>query len=283
MNVEAIRSFVFEPEIQSYSSRDTMLYALALGMGDPPTDPRQLKFTYEADLQVLPTMAVTLGAIRAWYKNEAFEIDWKRMLHGEELLELMEPLPPAATVCGQRRVGDIIDRGEKGAVLYLHRDISDLATGRLLARTTSTMILRGDGGFGGEAGRMPRPHVVPDREPDAVVVFRTAPQTALLYRLCGDMNPLHADPAIAASAGFQAPILHGLCSFGFAGRAVLQTVCELEPARLKQIQVRFSSPVFPGEELKTQLWFDGEIISFRVIVPDRGIVAIDNGRAVVCA
>jgi acyl dehydratase len=280
MNVDAIRAFAFEPEVKAYTARDTILYALALGMGDPPTDPCQLKFTYEVGLSALPMMAVTLGVGTQWYKNSDFAIDWKRMLHGEESLELFAPLPIAGTVAGRRRVGEIVDRGEKGAVLYLHRDITDLDSGRLIACTTSTMMLRGDGGFGGEPQSLPRPHAVPDRVPDVVTAFRTTPQSALLYRLCGDMNPLHADPGVASTAGFTAPILHGLCTFGLAGRAVLQNACGNDPARLAQIGVRFTSPVYPGETLRTQLWIDGDIVSFRVIVADREIVAIDNGRAV---
>jgi acyl dehydratase len=265
-----------------------MLYALALGFGETPTDQSQLRFAYENGLQAVPTMAVTLGVplpwskvALPWYKNADFEIDWKRMLHGEERLELFAPIPVAADILGLRRFGEIVDRGEKGAALLLHRDIIDRGTGVLLARTTSTMILRGDGGCGGSTTEMAKPHIVPNRSSDAVVEFTTLPQNALLYRLCGDINPLHADPAIAAAAGFKQPILHGLCSFGFAGRAILETACGFDPARLQDVQARFTSPVYPGETLRIHLWNDGPQISFRVIIVERDIVAIDNGRATV--
>lgn len=283
LDTNALRAHQFDDEIQIYAARDTMLYALALGFGDPATDIQQLKFTYEACLLAIPTMAVTLGAVKPWYKNPDFGIDWKRMLHGEERLELFQPIPVAAKVAGRRRIGNIIDRGEKGAVVFLHRDITDCASGQLIARTTSTMVLRGDGGFGGPTGPVPKPHMLPDRAPDHVIERRTMPQNALLYRLCGDMNPLHADPEIASGAGFKAPILHGLCTFGLAGRAILEMACDHDPARLAEIGVRFTAPVYPGETLRTSIWFDGNEISFRVLVTDRDVVAIDNGRALLCS
>lgn len=283
LDANALITHRFDDDVQTYAARDTMLYALALGFGDPPTDPDHLKFTYESGLLAVPTMAVTLGAIKPWYKNPAFAIDWKRMLHGEERLELFAPLPIAGVVAGRRRIGEIFDRGEKGAVVFLYRDITDRTSGQLIARTTSTMMLRGDGGFGGAAGPLPKPHVLPDRAPDKVIERRTTPQNALLYRLCGDMNPLHADPAVASAAGFRAPILHGLCTFGLAGRAILEAACAYDPARLAEMRVRFTTPVYPGEALRTLLWFDGAEVSFRVVISDRDVVAIDNGRALLRA
>ena len=280
MDANSLIAHRFEDEVSSYAARDTMLYALALGFGDPPTDPQQLKFTYEPGLLAVPTMAVTLGATTAWYKEPAFAIDWKRMLHGEERLELFAPIPTGGVVKGRRRIGEIVDRGDKGAVVFLIRDIVDRTTEQLIARTTSTMVLRGDGGCGGSKGPTPKPHVLPDRVPDQIIDRRTTPQNALLYRLCGDMNPLHADPEVATAGGFKAPILHGLCTFGLAGRAILETACGYDPARLAEISARFTTPVYPGEMLRTLIWVDGDVISFRVIVVDREVVAIDNGRAV---
>ncbi|MEM1164375.1 MAG: MaoC family dehydratase, partial [Pseudomonadota bacterium] len=181
-------------------------------------------------------------------------------------------------VIAQNRVAEIIDKGaDKGALLYIEREITDQATGQKVATLTSTTFARGDGGFGGPAGPVKAVHQLPDRAPDAVLDTPTLPQSALIYRLSGDPNPLHASPEVAAVAGFKSPILHGLCSFGIAGVSVLKTFCDSNPARLKSFGLRFSSPVYPGETIRTEMWKDGETVSFRATIRDR--VVLNNGYA----
>jgi acyl dehydratase len=144
---------------------------------------------------------------------------------------------------------------------------------------SSTTFLRGDGGFGGPSGPTPEPHRLPERQPDISVDLPTLPQAGLIYRLSGDYNPLHADPAVAAGAGFSRPILHGLCTFGVAGRAVLRACCDNDQRRLGSFRARFSAPVYPGETIRTEIWRDAQTISFRARVPERDIVVLGNGLA----
>jgi len=174
----------------------------------------------------------------------------------------------------------VIDKGPgKGALVLCERKVTDQASGETIAVVTQTIFCRGDGGFGGPPREAPPPHALPEREPDAMCDLGTRPEAALIYRLSGDLNPLHADPAAAQKAGFPRPILHGLATFGVAGHAVLKTMCGYEPARLISFACRFSAPVFPGETLRTEMWRDGAIVSFRTRVVGRDAVAINNGRA----
>jgi acyl dehydratase len=262
-----------------------MLYALGLGYGADPMDEKQLQFVYEGRLQALPSMAVVLGYPGFWIGDSRTGADWKKVLHGEQTVEIFKPLPAAATVVGRSRVTGLFDKGkDKGAVLVSERDVVDKSTGELLCRLTSTTMLRGDGGFGGPSGPLPAPHPLPDRAPDQTVSIATLPQAALIYRLSGDYNPLHADPAVARSAGFEMPILHGLCTFGVVCRALLDAVCGNDPSRLRKMQVRFSAPVYPGETIVTELWKEaGGVVSFRAKVKQRDLVVINNGRAEVAA
>lgn len=276
-----LKSWPFKPIEHTYTARDSILYALGLGFGADPTDRRQLDFVYEEGLKALPTMAVVLAYPGFWLKDPAAGVDWKKVLHGEQRLQVHEPLPAAGTVVGTTRIDEIIDKGAgKGALLYSTREIRDKASGRLVAEVTSCGVLRGDGGFGGPAGPTPRPQAIPERAPDAATEIRTLPQAALIYRLSGDYNPLHADPEVARAAGFERPILHGLCTYGVAGHALLRLVCDYDPVRLKRMDVRFSAPVYPGETIRTEVWREGDgRIAFRCAVPERGVVVLNNGYA----
>ena len=181
---------------------------------------------------------------------------------------------------GRTRVTDIIDKGaEKGSLLFSERVVKDVETGEKLATLTGTTVLRGDGGFGGSAKQAPAPHRIPERAPDAVCDLSTASNAALIYRLSGDYNPLHADPEVARAAGFPRPILHGLCSLGVAGHALLKTVAGYDPARFKSMRLRFTAPVFPGETIRTEMWIDGAQVSFRARLREREVVVLDNGLA----
>jgi acyl dehydratase len=282
---EALRQWPIAEIEHTYTARDTMLYALGLGCGADPLDENQLRFVYEGRLQALPSMAVVLGYPGFWIGDPATGADWKKVLHGEQVIEIFKPLPAAATVIGKSRVTGLFDKGkEKGAVLVSERDVVDKSTGDVLCRLTSTTMLRGDGGFGGPSGPLPAPHPLPDRASDLTVSIDTLPQAALIYRLSGDYNPLHADPAVARSGGFEKPILHGLCTFGVVCRALLDAVCGNDPSKLRKMQVRFSAPVFPGETIVTEFWKEpGGVVSFRAKVKQRDLVVINNGRAEVAA
>ncbi len=211
INYATLKSWPFADVEHAYTARETMLYALGLGCGSDPTDPDDLRFVYEEGLCALPTMAVVLGGPGFWLRNEKTGVDWRRILHGEQGLTLHRPLPSAGTVIGRTRIKDIIDKGAgKGALMFSERLILDKASGEPIATLASTTFMRGDGGFGGPAGPAPDPHPLPPRAPDAALDTATLPQAALIYRLSGDMNPLHADPKIAVAAGFPRPILHGL-------------------------------------------------------------------------
>lgn len=278
---DRLMAWDFPDVVQTYDRRDTMLYALGLGIGADPLDRGQLRYVYEDGLSALPSMGVTLGYPGFWLADPRAGVDWKRLLHGEQGIELFEPLPVAGTVVGRTRVTDVVDKGAgRGALVFSRRDILDHSSGRLLCRLTSTTFLRGDGGFGGPSGPTPAPHPVPDRAPDREIALPTLPQAALIYRLSGDYNPLHADPEVARAGGFERPILHGLCTFGIAAYAVLSGAAGGDPDRIASLDVRFTSPVYPGETIATQLWTgpDG-VVSFRSRVAERDLVVLDNGRA----
>lgn len=270
--------------VQTYGEKETILYALGLGLGLDPMSEEALSFVTEPRLQALPTMATVLGYPGFWLRNLDTGVDWVKVLHGEQSVTLHRPLSPRGAVIGHNRVIDIIDKGPgKGALLYVERKVIDQHSGELLATLNQTAFCRGDGGFGGPKRDAPAPHPIPDRAPDLVCDLPTSPQSALIYRLSGDNNPLHSDPAIAKAAGYPRPILHGLASFGVAGYALLKSAAGCDPARLTSIAGRFSAPVFPGETIRTEIWRDGSVASFRARVMERDVIAINNGRAEVRA
>ena len=277
---QKIRNWKF-PEIEhTYSERDTMLYALGLGCGSDPAEVGDLKYVYEGGLVALPTMAVVLAYPGNWLESKESTADYSKVLHGEQYLTIHRPIPAAGSVVGRGRVKDLLDKGkEKGAVLYVERQILDKADGQPIATMTSAAMLRGDGGFGGKPGPQPQPHALPNGPPVLYLDIKVAANAALIYRLSGDRNPLHADPAAAAKGGFKTPILHGLCTYGIAGRAIITACCDEDPSRLKGLQVRFSSPVFPGETVRTEMWPDGSSVSFRARVLERDVVVLNNGLA----
>lgn len=280
MDFDALNNWKFEDIEHTYTERDTMLYALGLGFGEDPTDVQELAYVYEDGLKTMPSMALVLGYPGFWLKDPKTGITWQKVLHGEQWLNVHKPLPVAGTVIGRTRIDQISDKGEgKGAVLYLTRDIIDKASDELLAEVKMSTFCRGDGGFGGENLPGPKPAVIPDRAPDHVCELATLPRQALIYRLSGDYNPLHADPAVARSVGFDRPILHGMATYGIAGRAVLKTVCDYDATKLVGLDVRFSAPVYPGETVRVEIWQDGKEIRFRASVVERDLVVLNNGAA----
>lgn len=275
-----ITDWPFEEVEQTYSVKDAIIYALGIGLGYNPLDEGQLRFVFEErDFHTFPTMAVVLAGPGFWMRDPESGIVWQKVLHGEQGIEIHNPLPPSATVVARTRVTDILDKGEgKGALIYSERTLFDKSNGSPLATLRSTTFARGNGGFGGKAGPQPEPHAIPERAPDAVCDLPTNKQAAMLYRLSGDPNPLHVDPKVAEAAGFKAPILHGLCTLGIAAHALMRTHCGYDAARFKSLKVRFSSPVYPGETIRTEMWRDGDVVSFRCKVVERDAVVLNNGR-----
>lgn len=283
LDYHAVKTWDFGEVRQSYSRRDTILYALGVGLGADPLDGDQLRFVYEKELQALPTMACVLATPRSVWKNPATGANYLKLLHGEEHLRICKPLPAEASVRARDRVVSLTDLGrDKGAIASTVRDIFDAVTGEPLAEVTSVLFLRGDGGFSERSGASdPRPKGLPsppERRPDLQVELTSLPTAALIYRLSGDYNPLHADPEVARAAGFPRPVLHGLCSLGMAAHAVLRTCCAYEAARIRSIAVRFTAPVFPGETLRFSIWRgDQPTLHFRATVDAREKVVLDHG------
>jgi acyl dehydratase len=264
-----------EPVERSWSTDDALLYALAVGAGQP--DPYgELEFTTENSagqpVRVLPTFAILLG--RGSLNVPLGEINQAATVHAGQAMTAHRPLPPAGTARSVATVTGIYDKGSAAQVV-LEIETCDAATGELLATQSASMFVRGEGGFGGERGPS-APWAPPGRPADQVVIYRTRPEQALLYRLTGDHNPLHSDPAFAARAGFERPILHGMCTYGYTGRALLHTVCGSDPARFTSMEARFTRPVVPGDELSVAVWVEGDTAYFRTA--SNGVTVLDRGR-----
>lgn len=268
----------------TYTERDTILYALGVGVGQDPMDLRDLAYVYEPGLKTLPTYPVVLGYPGFWARDLDTGIDWVKLVNGEQGVRIHRPVPVRGTVIGRTRILDVIDKGPgKGALVYTERNVSDKASGALIATITQTQFCRGDGGFGGPDKPTPPVHPIPERAPDLVCDLVTRPEQALIYRLSGDRNALHADPAIAAKAGFERPIFHGAGTFGVAAHAVVKAACDGDAAKVAAISGRFSSPVIPGETIRTEIWRDGSVLSFRCRIVGRDALAMNNGRVEVIA
>ncbi|GAB3562266.1 3-hydroxyacyl-thioester dehydratase HtdY [Amycolatopsis endophytica] len=268
-----------EPAERSWTSADTLLYALGVGAGmDDPAG--ELEFTTENSAgvrqRVLPTFAVL--AAQAPARRDLGDFDRAMLVHAEQSFELHRPLPPAGTVHVTTTVTGVHDKGS-GALVVSEARAVEPGSGETLVTTRSSVFIRGEGGFGGSRGPSAR-WSQPSRPPDHRVTYRTRPEQALLYRLSGDRNPLHSDPKFAARAGFARPILHGLCTYGVTGRALLHTLAGSDPARFAGMSGRFSAPVFPGEPLTVSMWCDGDTALFRTTKED-GTVVIDRGTATV--
>ncbi|MGZ8269191.1 MAG: MaoC/PaaZ C-terminal domain-containing protein [Burkholderiales bacterium] len=269
------------PEVeQRLTRRDTILYALGVGLGADPCDENQLKYVYEPNLTALPSMAIILGYPGPWHAQADAGITRSHVVHGEQGFRIERPLPVEGAVIGLTQLDAVIDKGkDRGALLMTRTTVRDKGTGAVYCTLTSTTFCRADGGFGGPLGPVREPHPLPERAPDLTCDLPTLPQAALIYRLSGDYNPLHADPAYARKAGFRMPILHGRCTFSVAGHALLKACCAYDAPRLKSMEGRFSSPVYPGETIRTEMWVNGGGVSFRSTVPARNVTVLNNGRA----
>lgn len=280
VDVEAAMAFKMQPTISSYTERDVILYALGIGEGVGATDQKQLQFLYEnhPNFRALPTFGVTfpftvMGQVMS---VPGLNFNPMMLLHGEQYLEIRNPIPTSATLVSTGHISAIYDKG-KGALVILDVLTKDNATGKDIVFNQISLFIRGIGGFGGPRGPADSAATPPNRNPDAIHKEKTLPQQALLYRLSGDLNPLHADPDMAAIGGFDRPILHGLCTFGFAGRAVLHSFCGSDPSRIKAVRVRFSKSVYPGETVVTEMWqVSPSKIVFQCRVEERNELVLTN-------
>jgi acyl dehydratase len=287
IDYQTLKNWPFGDVEQTYTERDSVLYALSVGFGCAPLDRRALRFTYGPHLSAVPTMAAVLGFPGQWMRQPESGIDWVKVVHGEQRVRLFQPIPPAATIIGRTRVKSIVDKGTgKGAQVLMERDVIDKASGALLARVEQLNFCRGDGGFSGHGQPsdppLPTPTNVPETEPDVVCDMPIPADAALLYRLNGDPNPLHADPEVAQAAGFERPILHGLATYGMAGHAILRGLCDYDAARLGMLYARFSAPAFPGETVRIEMWAPtgpAAPVRFRARSVERNVLILNQGEA----
>jgi acyl dehydratase len=278
------------PHTFSYDRKAVMLYALGIGLGEDPLNEQELAFVYERNLKVVPTSVTVLASAMPGPKSRtqifetppgvrASSFDRTMSVHGEQKVVLHQPLPGRGTFTSESRTVSVLDKGAgKGAVIARETTWID-NSGELVATLVTSIFARGDGGFGGPSQDGPAPqNPVPTRSPDASVDIATRPGQALLYRLNGDRNPLHADPPWARRAGFPRPILHGLCTYGVTCRAVMQAFTDFEPEPIYSHEARFSAPVMPGDVITVDLWRDGQEITFEAAVKARGVTVVKNGR-----
>lgn len=282
MNLDRLLKRQFPDVRAAYTLRDTMLYGLGVAACQNPLDERQLRFAYEGALQALPSMSCVLAHPGFWIKEPQLEANWVKLVHAEQSFELSAPLQPDGELTGRYRITGVVDKGpQTGALMYFEKSLYTVA-GAFLGNVRSTYFLRGDGGCGswGEPGaELP---TAPTRAPAGSVDVPTLPIAALIYRLSGDYNPLHADPAVARKAGFDKPILHGLCTFGVACQALIRALCDNDASRLRQQAARFTKPVFPGETIRTEYWTSqGGAVQFRSLSVERNEVVLDRGTAFV--
>jgi acyl dehydratase len=254
-----------------------MLYAVGIGMSHDPYDLNELAYTFEkTKLKTVPTMATVIQRVPL-LKDCGY--DYSKVVHGEQRLTLHRPLEPEGEVIVDSRVSEAYDKGPgKGAIIYTELAVRSAKDNMPLYTLLSTTFARGDGGYGGPNGQGPEPHKIPDRKPDLTAASETRKDQALLYRLCGDRNPLHADPELAKRVGFPVPILHGLCTYGTACRTILREVAKYDHTKITGFDVRFSSPVYPGETIVTDMWVDGKTVSFRCRLKERDVTVINNGK-----
>ncbi|MDB5521837.1 MAG: MaoC-like dehydratase [Tardiphaga sp.] len=266
----------------AYTDRDVMLYAYGIGMGADPMDDKELAFVNEAYFTARPLKVVpTFASVAAWGAGPG-EMKLNRLLvvDGERDITFHKPMPVAANISADSSVLGVYDKGKDKGVVIRHKTVLKDERGAELATLVASRFARGDGGFGGPTEGQPEAHAMPARAPDKTVDITTRPDQALVYRLCGDRNPLHSDPEFAKRGGFPKPILHGMCTYGITCRGVLQTYADYDPSAFKQHGVRFSSPVYPGETVSMDLWKDGNVVSFEAKVKQRGVTVIKSGRTV---
>jgi acyl dehydratase len=281
LNRDKLMSYVIPDARDDYDPRDVIIYALGVGAG-LSSDVDETQFIYERGLQALPTMALVLGTAGFWPMDPKSGLDWLNTLHGEQRLILHQPLDPAGIMLGETRLTDLADKGAgKAAMIRAVKTLKNPG-GELVAESIETWVVRGAGGFGGardlSGEALP---AVPSRDPDYAVSLPTSPAQAATYRLSGDRNPLHIDPITARRAGYDRPILHGLSTMGLVARALIHACAEGDAARLREIALRFTAPVYPGDTICTHIWEEADRLHFRATAVERNVVVAANGVAMV--
>ena len=264
----------------AYTERDTMLYGVAIGMGRDPFDTTELDFVYErrGRLKAVPSQAIVMARHNLIYE---IGLNVPKMLHAEQKLTLHRPLPTEGQLTAHHRIVEVYDKGAAKGLMIETESRVQLSSGEALFDIYSLYYARGDGGIGGSSRPQRAAHPMTQRAPDLVRVTQTLPSQALIYRLTGDRNVIHGDPDIALQMGFAAPILHGSCTMGIVCREVLAGVCGYDSTRMKTLGVRFTSVVYPGERLETDIWVDGNMVSFRCRAPERNVVVLDHGECAI--
>lgn len=285
LDIDTLLNWPFRDVHVPYEEERSMLYALCIGLGHDPCDERQLRYVYEPGLKTFPTQGLVLGLSddKGFLTDERIGIDLPGMLHAQTGVQLHKPLPVFGEVTSRFKVERLADRGPgKGTALHYSRTLHDRASGELLFTETGVYVLRGNSvsssatATGRPAATLPRVPAVPC---DQSMELATLPQSALLFRLAaGDKTPLHASPAFAREAGFDRPLLHGICSFGVAAHGLAAMLCGYDGDRMRSIDARYTAPVFPGDILKVEAWRTGPgTAAFRATALPRGVVVLDNG------
>lgn len=287
IDYEKLKHWTFADVAHTYTERDTLFYALCLGLGQDPLDRRALPYVVEGlgrEVKPIPTMAAVLGFPGNWLRDSATGVTYAKVVHGENGIEIRKPLRTAGTIVSRMRVTHVVDKGKgTGALIITERQLTDGHDGDLMAIVRSVNFCRADGGFSAmgqhsdSPGESLPPH--PTSVPHGSHTQATRPEAALFYRLLGDRNPLHADPQFAEEAGFDRPVLHGLATYGIAAVAIVRMLCGDDPDRLRSIAARFAAPVFPGDRICTEMWCDGTDVRFRARVPERDLVVLSHGTA----
>lgn len=280
MHLEALRNFKFPALAQSYDHRDLILYALGLGYGSDPMDRDDLSYLHERGLKVVPSVVNVLAHPGLWVSAPELGITWKKLLHATQGFEILRPLAAKESLTGRYLIAGVEDLGvERGARLALTKELLD-ESGQVVARVNSVYLLRGDGGCGSFGTLPARAPALPERAPDVQLQIATSPQQAFLYRMSGDWNPLHTDPDVAAAAGFERPILQGLCTMGLATRALIRAVAPGAPERLQALSLRFARPVVPGDVLSFEFYQTGPLTwLLRARVEARNETVLDGAEA----
>jgi len=283
LDIERLLAYAIPDNTMTYTARDTILYALGLGLGRDPIDERQLRFVYETNLLALPMMATIIAAPHAWIRKADVGTGGKSV-HAGISFKLNRPLPVEGSFVSRNTVAEVVDKGSgKAALITTRREIFAEGGAAPICEVLSTSMSRGDGGFGGKPESSLPLRPMPTRPADVSVDYLVEPRAGLIYRLSGDQNPLHVDPEAARRAGFDRPILHGLCTYGMAGWALLDQLCDADPARLRAMSGRFSNPVYPGEVLRFEIWQELGDVRFRGSAPARQATVIDYGEATIRA
>ncbi|MEX2520057.1 MAG: MaoC/PaaZ C-terminal domain-containing protein [Paracoccaceae bacterium] len=280
MRVDKVLGYAVKGGEVSWTGKDAILYALGVNLGRDPLNRGELAYLFEKDMKVLPGFAMVLGHPGFWMREPQFGIDWVKIVHAEQFLETSRPIPSSGTARVDIRVTGIVDKGaDKGAIVYYEKTLSDAATGAEIARVTTGAFCRGDGGCGDHGVPPSSLAATPERAPDRSVTREIDLRAALIYRLSGDFNPLHIDPETARQAGYERPILHGLCTMGLANHVLVEEMAGGDPERFKGFACRFSRPVYPGDKLRVDIWNEDGGARWRVVSETSGQVVLDRGRA----